>query len=366
MTVLTDRTLNRTLLHRQLLTRRSTETALSVIEHLIAVQGQEPNWPFVGLWTRMAEFEQAELTALLESHAVVRSTSIRVTQHLTTAADLGWLRPTVQPKVIRHLKAAYYADQLVGIDHDELARAGREILAEGWLPRKELVGRLSQRFPGHHPGRLGDATEILHAIVPAAATADWGSWRARLKRRVALAEHVTGMPPQQPDRQRLIRRYLKAFGPASVADVQAWSGLTRLREVIESMGAELRVYRGQDGRKLFDLPDAPITDGAEPVPVRFLPAYDNALLAHKDRTRIMSETDRAKVTPGGALVQPTILVDGFVAGLWSFADDRLTVSPFRRLSDRDAAALSAEAADLYDFIAPDAANREIVWEAPTG
>lgn len=363
---LSTRILNRTLLTRQLLTERTGASALSVIRHLVAVQGQEPNWPYVGLWTRITGFKQDELTQLLRENAVVRTTVIRVTQHLVAAEDVGWLRPTVQPKVAQHLKAAHYAREIEGIDHAELARAGREILSGGRIPRKEFLARLSERFPGHHPGRLADSVEVLHALVPAPAAAEWGSWRARLKREVALAEHATGLPMLAPDVELMVRRYLAAFGPASVMDVQAWSGLTKLREVLDRMRPGLRTYRGEDGRELFDLPEAAIADGEAVVPVRFLPAYDNALLAHKDRTRIMSESDRTWVTPGGAMVRPTILVDGFVAGVWSFEGERLTVSPFRPLPDEARAALAAEAAELYDFIAPDAASREIVWETAAG
>ncbi|ADD44378.1 winged helix DNA-binding domain-containing protein [Stackebrandtia nassauensis] len=362
---LSTRTLNRTLLHRQHLTQRTGASALEVLKHLVAVQGQEPNWPYVGLWTRITDFKKDELTELLETNAVVRSTVIRVTQHLVAAEDIGWLRPTVQPKVVRHLKAAHYANEIEGIDHDELAAAGREILSGGRMPRKEFIEKLSQRFPGHHPGRLADSVEVLHALVPAPSAAVWGSWRARLKREVSLAEHVTGRPMEPANVERMIRRYLAAFGPASVMDMQAWSGLTKLRDEVERLRPQLTVYRGEDGRELFDLPGAPIVDGSEPVPVRFLPAYDNALLAYKDRTRIMSESDRKRVTPGGALVLPTFLVDGFVAGLWSVEGSTLTISPFRELSAADEAALAAEAAELYDFIAPDAPERDIRWE-PAG
>lgn len=366
MTTLSTRTLNRTLLHRQHLAARTDDAALPVLRHLVAMQGQEPNWPYVGLWTRIAGFKQDELTGLLESGAVVRSTVIRATQHLVAGEDIGWLRPTVQPHVARHLKAAHYAKEIAGIDHDALARAGHEILSGGRMSRKEFVARLGERFPGHHRGRLADSVEVLHALVPAPSAAAWGSWRARLKREVALAEHVTGLPPEPANVERMIRRYLAAFGPASVMDVQAWSGLTRLREVVDRMRPGLRTYRGEDGTELFDLPDAPIAAGSAPVRARFLPAYDNALLAHRDRTRIVSEADRRKVTPGNAIVLPTILVDGFVAGVWSYEGTRLTVTPFRALPDEASTALAAEAASLYDFIEPDAPERDVVWEEPTG
>ncbi|MGH8877454.1 MAG: winged helix DNA-binding domain-containing protein, partial [Stackebrandtia sp.] len=342
------RTLNRTLLQRQFLNRRTELPALDVVTRLVAMQSQEPNWPFIGLWTRIANFSREELTVLLEDEAVLRSTLIRVTQHLAAAEDLGWLRHTVQHMVLRHLKSPYYAEEITGLDHDELAEAGRVILTGRRLPRRELAKRLAERFPGHLPARLADAVETLHPLVASPESAGWGTWGSRSGKEVALATDVTKRPLDGPDAEKLILRYLAGFGPASIMDIQAWAGLTRLREVVEMLRPRLRVYRAPDGRELFDLPESSIADAGETVPARFLPGYDNVLLGHRDRTRVVSETDRKRVTPGNALVLPTFLVDGFVAGLWSVKGSRLVISPFRRLSEADTAELTAEAEQLYD------------------
>ncbi|MFU8873153.1 DNA glycosylase AlkZ-like family protein [Micromonospora sp. SL4-19] len=150
--------------------------------------------------------------------------------------------------------------------------------------------------------------------------------------------------------QNLIRRYLAAFGPATVADVQAWSGLTRLNQVVANMGIELRHYTGPDGQTLLDLPDAHLPDPRIPAPVRLLPAYDNALLGHADRTRIISDEDRKQVMPGRALVHPTILIDGFVRGTWSFTGDDIRLVPFRPLATVEQQAVNDEANRMLPFL----------------
>jgi hypothetical protein len=149
--------------------------------------------------------------------------------------------------------------------------------------------------------------------------------------------------------KELIRRYLAAFGPAGVKDVQAWSGLTRLAEVVAEMRTELRCYTGPDG-ELFDLADAGLPDPETPAPVRLLPAFDNALLGHADRTRIISDEDRRRVMPGQARVLPTFLVDGRVHGTWSLVGETLRLNPFRPVSPTDWAALEQEADRLLNFV----------------
>jgi hypothetical protein len=157
----------------------------------------------------------------------------------------------------------------------------------------------------------------------------------------------------------MVHRYLGAFGPASVMDFQSWSGLTKMEKIFEVMRPGLRVYRTDEGVELFDLPEATLADGDLPAPVRFLPGYDNVLLGHAIRTRIVADEDRKQVMPGGAIVRPTFLVDGFVAGIWSLQRSTLFVMPFRPLSDEARAEVAAEAERLVEFVAPDAPFGEI-------
>ncbi|WP_424637972.1 winged helix DNA-binding domain-containing protein [Embleya sp. AB8] len=342
------RVLNRTLIARQLLAERPPRPAAQVVRHLVAMQAQEQNWPYVGLWTRAAEFRQAELTGLYTDKDVVRGTLLRGTQHVTAAEDYAWIRPLLQPAPGTELRPAYYARETHGLGAAELAAAARALLADGPLNRRDLGRLLVERYPGRAGTVLAAAVQRMLPIVHPAPNGVWGGWGTRSSVPMALAPAWTGRPMDPaPDVRRLVERYLAAFGPASVADVQVWSGLKRLRDVVESM--PLRVLRDADGRELYDLPDAELADADGPAPVRFLPAFDNAVLGHADRSRILAEVDRRRVMPGHSLVLPTFLVDGFVAGTWSVQATGLRVQPFRPLSAEDTRAVVEEAARLCTF-----------------
>jgi hypothetical protein len=360
MSVISLRTLNRTLLQRQLLVERTSHSALDAIRRLVAMQAQEPNWPYVGLWTRLADFRPAELAALLHKRGVVRSTMVRRTMHLADAEDFGWLRPTVQPIVSSALKDAFFAREIDGLDLVELARAGRELLSGRPLSRRELGRRLTELFPDRHGGRLAEAVEVMVALVHAPEAGTWGRWGNRSGISVTLADEWIGRPmATSPRPETLIVRYLAAFGPAGVMDIQAWSGLTRLREVVDRLRPQLRVLRDEQGKVLYDLPDVPLADPDLPVPVRFLPAFDNALLGHRDRTRVISDEDRkrfARIASGGV---PMFLVDGFAAGTWSLRDSRLSIAPFRPLRQSSTTAVLEEGERLLAFVAPEAADQGI-------
>jgi winged helix DNA-binding protein len=358
--VLGRRALNRTLLERQLLLRRSRMPALGAIERLVAVQGQEPNWPYVGLWTRLENFRRDDLTSLLHNRRVVRGPLIRSTQHLAGTEDFLWLRPLVQPVLDRTLRSAYFARETAGMDLAELADAGRELLADRTITRPQLGRLLAERFPGRDGRVLAAAVQLRVPVVHPPPSGTWGDWGSRGAVPLALAEAWIGRPmTASPRIETMIGRYLAAFGPASVMDIQTWSGLTRLRGVVDGMRPRLRVFRDERGRELFDLPDVPLADPDLPVPVRFLPAFDNLLLGHTERSRVISDEDRKRVMPGGAIVRPTFLVDGFVRGTWSLEGTTLLLSPFRQPSEEDAAAVLEEAERLLDFVAPDAEANEV-------
>jgi hypothetical protein len=347
--VLTLRTLNRTLLRRQFLLERTAEPTAAVLNRLVAVQGQEPNWPYVGLWTRIAGFHTGELSRLISERTVVRSAVIRATVHLVLAEDYRWLRPTVQPVVTALTRSAYYADQIAGLDVRKLADTGVELLAGRTLTRRELGKQLAERFPDRHPGRLAGVVELVEPLVHGPANAAWGSWRSVGPISVSLAEEWSGRPMSDPAPVQMIQRYLAGYGPATVMDIQAWSGLTRLAEVVERMRPRLRVLRDELGRDLYDLPDAPIAEESMEAPVRFMPAYDNALLGYRDRTRIIAEDDRRRIAREASAGVPVFLVDGFACGTWSVDDHRIKIAPFRPLSGAVADAVVAEAEQLRVF-----------------
>lgn len=334
------------MLHRQLLVERAVRPATDVVTHLVAMQAQEPNWPYVGLWSRIAGFAHDDLTGPLADNRIVRGSLLRATQHLTTTEDYGWLRPTVQPALDAGLRSRYFTDQGGDLDPVELTAASHELLRSGPLTRAALGKELSARYPGRAGTILAMATQVTLPVVHPPPNGVWGGWGNRRATPMALFDGPLDMAP---DPTRLVRRYLAAFGPATILDVQAWSGLKRLREVVEAM--DLRPLRDDQGRQLYDVPGAPYADGAQPVPVRFLPAYDNLLVGHADRTRVVSDDDRRRVITGG-LVRPTFLVDGFVRGTWSVGrDGTVTVDPFRPLTADEAAEVERERGALTNFVA---------------
>ncbi|WP_282945564.1 winged helix DNA-binding domain-containing protein [Cellulomonas endometrii] len=345
---LTLRQLNRTLLQRQLLDARADLSPAEATARVLALQAQEPNWVFAALWSRVAGFARDHLEAAVERRELVRGPLLRGTQHLTTADDYVWLRPTVQPALSRLARSTYYTAETRGIDPEQLVAAAREALGDDLVRRRDLAATLVGRWPGRRGAVLAAAVEALTPVVHGPDTSAWGSWWSRRSIAVSDAEVWLGRSMAPPDLPALVRRYLAAFGPAGVMDLQTYTGLTRLRPAVDAMRDELRVLHGPDGAELLDLPDAEIADEDAPAPVRFLAAFDNAVLGHRDRTRILPEAHRAAVMPGYSMVHATVLVDGFVAARWTVADGTLLVHPLQPLRDPDA--VLAEGARMAAFL----------------
>ena len=351
------RALNRTLLDRQFLLERVSRSTLGVVARLVALQAQEPNWPYIGLWARVVDFRPDDLMSLLSSGQVVRGAGLRSTQHLVAGEDFRWLRPTIQPVLDRNARSPYVTRETIGLDLDEITAVGIELLGDDTLSRRELRKRFVEKWPGRNGQVMVAALERRVPLVHSPATGAWGRWGSPAGVAVVRAEFVVGeMSESQPE--ALIRRYLAAFGPAAVSDFQSWSGLTRMGEVFEIMRPGLGVYRTEVG-ELFDLPDAALADVDVPAPVRFLPAFDNVLLGHATRTRIVSDDDRKVVMPGGAQVVPTFLVDGFVGGTWSLQGSELLVKNFRPLSRAIRSEVVSEAEQLLEFVIPGDPARKI-------
>lgn len=345
------RALNRTFLLRQRLTGPPCPTPEDAVAHLVAVQAQEPNWAIVALRARVPTLVRDDVGRLTAERRLVRTPLLRGTQHLVTADDYAWLRPTAQPVLDRLTRATYYRNETEGIAPEDLVAAAREVLGDGPVPRRTLAAALAERFPGRRGTVLAGAVEAFEPVAHDPGTSAWGSWWSRRTIRVARAEAWLGRPVGAADAGRLVLRYLAAFGPASVMDVQAWSGLTRLREVVAGLGDRVRVVVGPDGSELLDLPDAPWADADEDVPVRFLGAFDNAVLGHRDRTRILPDEVRREVMPGYSMVHATVLVDGFVAATWEPEGDDVVVRPLRPLTPTERDAVLAEGETVRAFVA---------------
>lgn len=357
--VLSARALNRATLARQLLLRRVTMTAAGAIEHLAGLQAQAPDSPYVGLWTRLDGFRPAELAALVTGRKAVRISLMRGTVHLVTARDCRLLRPLVQPVLERTFSGQQFARNLAGLDLRAVQRAGRALLDERPRTRAELGRLLSAEWPGRDPASLAYAVSYL---LPAVHVPPRGVWRAAGPAALAAAETWLGCPlGSGGSLESLVLRYLTAYGPASVMDLQRWSGLTGLAEVTGRLRARLRPFRNEGGRELFDLPDAPRPDPDTPAPPRFLPEYDNLLLSHADRTRFIPDGRRVPLPPGNGGRCGTLLLDGVFSGTWQITSAggaaTLQVSPFA--PPGKAAAIAAEGECLLAFAAADADSREV-------
>jgi Winged helix DNA-binding domain len=357
---MTARMLNRATLQRQWLLDRPERPVLAAVRHLVALNAQNPNPPYLTLWSRLRTFDLAALTSLIERRDVVRSSLLRGTQHLSAATDYRWLRPLLHPVLVRGWRGAF-GRQLTGVDlADVAAVAERALRAAGTLTRPQLRDVLVEHWPEHDPLALGWSVQ---ALLPVVHPPPPGLWNMGGATRFALAEEWLGVAmAADPGPDELVRRYLAAFGPATVKDVQAWSGLTRLREVVDRLRPTLRIFRSEDGAELFDLADAPLPAPDVPAPVRLLPDFDNLMLAHADRRRVMTDAQRRRVCAGAATAA-TVLVDGSVAGIWTLRRDDeqvvMDVEPLATLSAADRSAVAHEAHRLLEFVHPDLQHRDV-------
>lgn len=330
-----------------LLGRRPLGTAAAV-EHLVGLQAQEPQAPYVGLWSRIDGFTPVSLSELLSTRAAVRGLLMRSTLHLITARDWSALRPVTQEVNAGGFQGSAFSKALAEVDVDELLEHGRELLAERPLTRAELKAGLAQRWPSVDPGAASYAITYLEPLIQVPPR---GLWRTSGAARWFAADAWPGPQPRaRPDPATLMLRYLKAFGPASVADFQAWSGLSKQAEMAAGLHERLRRYRDEQGHELLDLAEASLADPAQAAPVRFLAPFDNAILGHADRSRIIAPADRATVYRDRLM--RTFLVDGFVAGTWRLRGADLHVQPLRPLRAADRRSVMLEAERLLAFLLP--------------
>ena len=364
---LSSRELNRATLERQFLLQRRDTDALAAVEHLVGLQAQAPFSPYYQLWSRLAGFSTGELADLLLTRQVVRIVVMRGTIHLVSAPDCAMLRPLTQIIMDRDLRAnVLHAPSLADVDLDRLAALARPLLEDQPRTNAELGALLAEHWPGRGPSHLAHAARDLLPLVQVPPRGVWGrSGQPRL----TTAESWLGRElDPQPSPATMVLRYLGAFGPATVADIQTWSGLTRLREVVEALRAELRSFRTEDGRELFDLPDAARPAPDVPAPPRFLPDFDNVLRSHADRTRVISDTDRKRLATRNGVVPHALLVDGVVSGTWritrSAGAATLTITPWRRFTSAERDAVADEAMRLLAFAAGDVHGHDVEFGAP--
>ena len=354
--------LNRATLARQLLLAREAVAATEAVERLAGLQAQEPKPPFLGLWTRVAGFDGAALRHALLEREVVRATLMRSTLHLMSAADYVALRMAMQPPTSVALRVLGARSE--GLDLDAVLPAARNLLAGRPLTFDAIRASLQERFPDVNDRALGYAVRtLLPLVMVPGEDARWGFARVA---EFALAGEWLGTPLGQEDREALVRRYLGAFGPASAADVQAWSGVGGMKAVLDGMRDGLELFTDERGRELFDLSEAPRPDAEVPAPPRFLPEFDSLVLAHDDRSRVIADEHRPLVTTKNLRVRATFLVEGTVAGIWTIDAKRrlatLRIAPFGRLGKRARGALAEEGEALVRFAEPDAGAHAVRFE----
>jgi DNA glycosylase AlkZ-like len=358
VTILGTRALNRALLARQLLLERRVLPADVALEHLVGMQAQEPQAPYIGLWTRLEGFRPEELSDLIDRRRAVRIGLMRTTIHLVTARDCARLWPLMQSVHARSLKGSPFGKAVAGIDFDELLAAGRELIETEPRTRAELGPLLAERWPDVDPSSLAYAISYLTPIVQVPPR---GLWRRSGQARWTTAQAWLGRELDEPSPDEVVVRYLRAFGPATVNDIHAWSGLTRLRDVTNRLGDRLHTFEGERGEQLLDVADGLVPEPDTPAPVRFLPPFDNAILAHADRARIVAPEHRRTISKDRLM--RTFLVDGFVAGTWQIDGETLHVRPTRVLRKRESDEVAAEAERLIAFAAPDATAREVLFSS---
>ncbi len=355
-----QRALNRALLARQLLLERSDRSTIGTIEHLVGMQAQAPLAPYVALWSRLECFDPKDLAAPLIDRSVVRASLMRGTVHLATASDCLLLRPLVSPALVRGFRGGF-GRFLNGVDLDAVQEYAHELLTDQELTRAELRDAFAARWPDWSADTMAYAASYL---VPNVQVTPRGVWGQGGKPALTTIESWLGRPLEEsPSIDDVVLRYLAAFGPATVMDIQAWCGLTKLREVVDRLAPKLRTFSNEKGRVLYDVPDAPLPDADTPAPPRFLPEYDNVLLSHDDRTRVIDDGRAVPLPPGNGARTGTLLVDGYFRGLWNLDGSTLQVSPFASLAEADVAAVTEEGHRLLDFLGAGTAPEVVVRES---
>jgi hypothetical protein len=325
-----------------MLLERADLPAAAAIEHLVGLQGQAPDAPYVALWSRLRRFAPGELADLLVRRAAVRLPLMRATIHLVSARDARTLRPLLAPVHDGAWAGSPFAKLLAdaAVDVDEVLAVGLELVEREPLTRAQISAALAPRWPE------ADAASLAYAVtfrLPLVQVPPRGVWGQRLQATWTTLETWLGEllePPPPPD--ATVLRYLAAFGPASVQDAAVWCGLTGMRELFERLRPQLVVFAHESGRELFDLPGAPRPDPDTPAPPRFLPEYDNVLLSHADRTHLMPASRKVPLLPGNGGRAGTLLEDGFFRATWKIDDAGLTVTPLEPLGDAEAVAAEGE------------------------
>ncbi len=364
--ILTLRELNRATLDRQMLLERRSLPIPAAIERLAGMQAQLASAPFVGLWTRLKDFNREDLAAAIEARKIVKATMMRATLHLCSAEDFLRFRTTLDP-MLGSARETIIKQRGSDFDRDKLLASARKFIGE----KPRTFAEISEWALGLLPDQdVGAMRYTIRTHLPLVQVPISGGWSYSGKPEFTLAESWLGkkISPKEGLKE-LARRYLAAFGPASANDMQTWSGfkLPVMKEVLESLRSELQTYRDEGKRELFDLKSNSLPDADTEAPIRFLPEFDNILLSHNKRHRIVADEHRSRVYLPALRVAATFLVDGFVSGAWKVEKTKtsatLMLEPFGKLSKKDQSALAEEGERLIRFVEPAAISFEVQFAA---
>jgi hypothetical protein len=362
------RQLNRALLARQFLLERVSLPAVDVVEGLVGMQSQAPLAHYVGLWSRVAAFDPEPVGLAVADGSLVRTHAMRGTVHLFSRRDALRLRPLMAPMLATRFGSTAFAKNLNGVSLDDVCSIARSVAVDVPLSRVELGRRLAPHFPGFPEESLAYAAVFHEPMAQAPPRGVWGrrgspKWQT-FKGLLGADAADTADSARAASIDDAVLRYLAAFGPASVADIRSWSGLSGLREVVSRLSDRLRVFADENGRELFDVPEAPLPAGDVPAPVRFLPEYDNVLLAHADRARVIPDKRPVPLFAGDGARAGTVLVDGDFRATWRLSvvggAATITVTAMPKLTRNESDDVHAEGLRLLSFLAPDADSDVVI------
>lgn len=355
--VLTLRELNRASLARQMLLKRESMPVVTAIERLAALQAQWAPSPYIALWSRLKDFDRANLwNAIEKKHTVIRARLMRGTLHLVSARDSYAYAVATQDLQ----RGAWNRLQVgAGVDPKAVAKLAVAFAREP-RPKDDVVAHLTERlgsFGGPYKWLIWRFVSAHADLVSAPPGGHWAYGGTDAPYVAARHWIAGGVRPSEEDALRLlITRYLAAFGPASLADIAQFAGQVppRIRPVLEQLAPSLRRFTDDQGRTLFDLPRAPRPAADTKAPVRFLPRYDELLIGYKHRDRVIAAKHRAAVYTKNALIEAVFLVDGLAAGTWALVTTRtdavVNIRPFGTLPRAERAAATAEGEALARFV----------------
>lgn len=344
----TRQRLNRTLLLRQHLLERVPSDPITMCDHLVGLQAQETMPPYLSLAARLTDFDPYDVSRALETRRLVRVLSLRDTIHLHTPDDALTLPVWAAPVRDREIRMSQSIGDARDVDRTAFRAAVRDVLGDGELPVRQLGAALAERFPDHKASHLGQLARVVEVLVQVPPR---GCWKQPGGVTYAYADSWLDGTLAEPDVPAVVRRYLQAFGPASAADVTAWTSITRLGPVLKGMD-DLEQHEDADGRLLYDVAGAPVADEDAPAPVRLLGAYDNVWLSHQARDRVTDPVARKSWMGTNGGIGNTVFVDGWLTGIWRVVDDKVKIDRLHReLTKAEQAELDTEVARVEALLA---------------